>query len=188
MAENDSDSVVRVNRSGEISERLFANSNMASTNVGSKHYMVYWRARNAASRFVSCPVLDHAGSRQFSRLIPGDVLWFVTVRLGSLILLGRLIVNDRTDWQSAARILRHPITERSSYVVLAAPGTEETMKEMPLDAIADSIRFESPVADRLTIVNGVVNPQQLQTKRRLTDSSRRLFEAEWSRQMSDNIS
>lgn len=125
-------------------------------------------------------MINHAGSNQFRHIEPGDVLWFVTVRTGKLVLVGRLIVGERTDWEGAMRRLDKQVAEKSRFLALAEPGTETYMQEISLEEITESLRFESDCNDRLTLVNGVLNPQQMQMKRRLTYQSSLLIGAKWS--------
>lgn len=54
------------------------------------------------------------------------------------------------------------------------------MREIPLEDIAEQIRFESSTNDRFTILNGVLNPQQMQMKRRLSNSASQLINAKWN--------
>jgi hypothetical protein len=153
---------------------------MPSSQEQIRHYLVYWRPKNAELRLARHPLLNHAGSSQFRHTATGDVLWFVTVRMGKLVLLGRLAIGRRTDWNSAVELLGHPVSERSRYVVIALPGTEEFMRDVSLEDITTQIRFESPTKERLNVVNGQVNPQQMQMKRTLTHTTSLLFQTQWA--------
>ena len=145
-----------------------------------RHYLVYWRSQSLESARARDPVLDHASSSQFRFIDSGDVLWLVTVRKGKLFLVGKLIVGDRTDSTSAVRVLGRDIAHSGRYVALAKPGTEEEMRDIPLDDIVNLIRFNSTTNDRFTISRGKINPQQMQMKRQLTDSSCHLINAKWN--------
>lgn len=65
------------------------------------------------------------------------------------------------------------------FIALAKPGTEEVMKHILLEDVTEQIRFESSRNDCLALVNGYINPQQMQMKRQLTSSSSHLFSAKW---------
>ncbi len=145
-----------------------------------RHYLVYWRSESVGRARARHPLLDHASSSQFRLIDSGDVLWFVTVRRGKLFLVGKLLVGERTDSRSAVRVLGRDIVHTSRYVALAKPGTEEEMRDIPMDDIVNLIRFNSTTNDRFTIFRGKINPQQMQMKRQLTDSSCRLINAKWS--------
>jgi hypothetical protein len=131
------------------------------------------------ARLARHPLLNNAGRSQFRYINPGYVLWFVTVRGGKLVLVGKLVVGERTDWKNATRILGDQVAEKSRFLVIAKPGTEEYIQDIPLEDIAEQIRFESLCNDRLVLVDGRLNPQQLQMKRRLTASSSDLVSTRW---------
>jgi hypothetical protein len=143
-----------------------------------RHYLVYWRPKNVETRLARHPLLNYAGSNQFRHINPDDVLWFVTVRDGKLFLVGRLVVGERTNWDSALERLGK-LTEKSRFIVIAKPGSEDVMLDMPLEHITEDIRFDSPSNDRFTLANRKLNPQQMQMKRLLTVSSSRLINAQW---------
>lgn len=146
----------------------------------SKNYLLYWMTKNVEYMRAASSLLDYASSNQFHNVDPGDVLWFVTVRSGCLFLVGKLIVGEKTDWNGAIASLGRDNVKKARTVLLARRGTEEKMVDIPLDDIAAQLRFESHVNDRFKVVDGVINPQQMQAKRRLTDSSSRLLEAKWN--------
>jgi hypothetical protein len=145
-----------------------------------QHYLVYWRPHNVESRLAQQFLLDHAGSSQFRHVKPSDVLWFVTVRKGKLFLVGRLVVGEQTDQEGAVKLLGKPVVEKGRFLVTAKPGTEENMRDIPLQDIAEQLRFESADNDRFTIIRGMLNPQQLQMKRRLNEKSSRLITTKWN--------
>ncbi len=143
------------------------------------HYLVYWRPKNVESRLARHPLLNNAGSSQFRYVNRGDVLWFVTVRKGKLFLVGTLAVGRTTDWKSAINILGEHVAEKSRFIVIAEPGTEEYMQDIPLEAVTEDIRFENSSNDRFNLVGGNLNPQQMQMKRRLTAASSQLISSKW---------
>jgi hypothetical protein len=145
-----------------------------------QHYLVYWRPQNVESRLAQKFLLDHAGSSQFRHIKPNDVLWFVTVRKGKLFLVGRLVVGEQTDREGAVKALGRPAVEKGHFLVIAKRGTEEKMRNIPLDDIAKDLRFESAANDRFTIVGGKLNPQEMQMKRRLTEMSSQLISTKWN--------
>jgi hypothetical protein len=51
-----------------------------------RHFLQYWKS-NEADVVVGKPI-GHAGSTQFTRVRPDDVVWIVTIRKGRLKLLG----------------------------------------------------------------------------------------------------
>ena len=82
-----------------------------------RHFLAYWKP-NQIPLMVGKP-LDHAGSAQFRRVSPGDVVWIVTVHDGRLKLLGRIWVTDVVSRRMQSRdsvtptmllstLLRHP--------------------------------------------------------------------------------
>lgn len=145
-----------------------------------RQYLVYWRSKNVEYARARHPLLDHASSSQFRLINTGDVLWFVTVREGKLFLVGKLIVGERTVYGRAVQVLGREIAHTGRFVALAKPGTEEEMRDIPLDDIVNLIRFNSSTNDRFKIIRGKMNPQQMQMKRQLTDSSCQLINAKWN--------
>jgi hypothetical protein len=126
-------------------------------------------------------VLDHAGSDQFHRVRSGDTVWTVTVYPpGELVLLGRLRVGERTDYEGARARLGTDDIWKADYHIFAKPSTEEPLREVDLMDVAGNLRFVSEVNDRLNLRDGLVKPQQLQTMRKLTPESASMLEVKWS--------
>jgi hypothetical protein len=126
-------------------------------------------------------VLSHAGSDQFHRVLPDDTVWAVTVYPpGELVLLGRLRVGESTDREGARERLATDDLWEARYHIIAKQGTEEPLREVDLMDVAGDLRFVSKVNDRLNLVDGLVNAQQLQTIRRLTAESAAMLEEKWS--------
>jgi hypothetical protein len=144
------------------------------------NYLVYWRPKNVDYALARRMAVDYASSNQFQRIYPEDVCWFVTVRKGELFLISRLLVGERTTWEAARQILKRENLRKARYVVIAKQGTEEVLSEVPINDIAPCLRFTSKYMNHLTIRQGGINPQQLQTIRQLTDTSSKLLEDKWN--------
>lgn len=76
--------------------------------------------------------------------------------------------------------LNKQVAEKSRFLAIAEPGTATYMQEISLEEITERLRFESACNDRLTLVSGALNPQQMQMKRRLTYASSQLISAKWN--------
>jgi hypothetical protein len=152
------------------------------------HFIKYWKWPTVQPRYDEpLPTLRHMGSRQFSRVAPGDVIWMITVQPGTdiLFVVGKLTIGWLGDRETAMRILGvtrlwdapfHVIAQE----IVAGTGTGEPFKEISLREIAAKLRFVSPAGrDRLRTVGGCVHPTQLQTMRQLTDESARLLARAW---------
>ena len=153
---------------------------MPHLQTAARNYLVYWRPKSVDVRFSRHPLLDYASSSQFCHVNDGDVLWFVTVRNGKLFLVGKLTVGEQTARKGAEHVLGNQVGGIGRFLVAAKPGTAAYMREIPLEDIAEQIRFESSTNDRFTILNGVLNPQQMQMKRRLSNSASQLINAKWN--------
>ncbi len=68
-------------------------------------FMLYWIPGTFYTLFRSGRPLDHLGSNHFHRVRSGDTVWIVTVRSGSLRLVGRLCVELVVDTAEARQIL-----------------------------------------------------------------------------------
>ena len=134
----------------------------------------------------------YASSDQFDRirLRVGDVIWHNTLRpsednqLVELILCGRLVVDFIThDEAEARRIIWERI--RQDYMwdgnTHAFAGIDaEPYDEVSIHDLASRICSQSKSGvNCLTIVDGMIEPYQLQTIRRLTAGTVRLLEERW---------
>ncbi len=147
----------------------------------SRDFLQLWHHTTADWHLSESYILSHAGSDQFHRVQPGDTIWTVTVYPpGELVLLGRLRVGERTDYQGARERFRTDDIWEAKYHVIAESGTEEPLQEVDLMDVARELRFVSKINDRLDLVDGLVKAQQLQTMRELTPESAKMLEGKWS--------
>ena len=157
----------------------------------SQHFLRYipweslqhWKHIYVIERYAGGEKFDSFGIRQ------GDVIWGVSIplmpgsiRLGKgLVLFGKLqigcVTSDRTKIQ---RMMGTRDIWAASRYAIAREGTEVPYTEIDISTLAPQIRFES-VRDRLTIEDGRIGAQQLQTMRRLTPDSVALLEEAWTR-------
>lgn len=148
-----------------------------------KHLLHYWLPATAAHNLEQHGDLTSIGSAQLSprKIQPDDTIWIVTVEDGILLLLGRVIVGEVIEERDAAveRLGTDNLWE-APYTVVPQPGTTEPLRPINLSPVADLLTFQSRRAPRLTIVDGKVNPQQLQSTRLLTPDSADLLEACWN--------
>jgi hypothetical protein len=148
----------------------------------SRHFLQLWHHTTAVRHLSRGWVLDHTASDQkrLGKVRLHDRVWAVTVYPeGELVLLGRVIVEKCTDQESAERHLDYDPFE-ADYHAIAKPGTEQPLREVDLTDVADDLRFVSKVNERLDLVQGRVNAQQLQSVRRLTPESARMLKEKWS--------
>ncbi|NUN96363.1 MAG: DUF3883 domain-containing protein [Candidatus Omnitrophica bacterium] len=124
-------------------------------------------------------MLDHIAGQQLKRVAAGDTVWIITYYAGEICLRGRIVVEKVTDFEGAARYLGTSDLWESDYHLLAKPGTEEPLDDIPLsDCVAD-LRFNSK-KDRLTLdADDMVDPQQIQTMRELTPESAAILQKIW---------
>jgi hypothetical protein len=146
----------------------------------SRYYLLYWKGSTADHNVGK--LLDHIASDQLkpSLINIGDTIWIVTSQDGRLFLLGRLIVGKIIEGQKEAEAYwDNGALWEAKFHIAPEPGTEEYARLIDISDTASQLRFESKDADRLTIVRGRVNAQQLQRVRRLTIESLALLEIRW---------
>ena len=146
-------------------------------------YFHYWKPSTVDHNLGRGP-LNHTSGNQLNpgRINAGDTIWVATVRNGVLLLAGRIIVGRIIRGQKAAEnFLRTSNLWEAEFHVIAKPGTEENLQEVNIEDIAASLRFQSPSADCLTVTNGRVNAQQLQSLRKLTPESVALLQQRWGK-------
>jgi hypothetical protein len=142
-----------------------------------QHLLSYWKPETADVNLQGGYSLNHSASNQYWRVHVGDTVWIVTVRDGDLYLLGRILVAEVTDQQGAIRAFQTTDLWRADFHILAEPETDEVIREIPIAQLAPRLRFRSRAGnDRLAVVDGKVNPQQLQTMRVLTSDAATLLE------------
>lgn len=128
-------------------------------------FLYYWKPET-----VDCEMgalLRHSASEQFGRVSRGDHIWHVTVRDGELVVVGRVIVGHLVNEARAAQLLGTNDLWEASHHVVAATGTAEPVREVKIRDLAKSLRFQSK-RDRLRVLGGHVDAQQLRTMRTLT--------------------
>lgn len=138
-------------------------------------FLAYWKPSTVDAEIEDGEPVSHAASNQFGRVEAGDVVWLVTVREGRLRLVTAIDVGHVTDQAGAAALVgKQPsdLWDADTHIV-AADGTAREIVDRDIQHLASKLRFVSPGGnDRLTLTSdGLVNPQQLQTMRVLTDGS-----------------
>lgn len=160
----------------------------------SRHYLVYWRwdtiQYHVALFFSdddSIPdddfIVNFAIGDQLRKVNIGDVLWIMSVEpeSGDLVLFGKIQVGWCGETAELARRLERDNLWEAGWSVEAQKGTEEHFELIPLLAEVSNLRFESQTGrDRLTLKDGRVSPQQLQTVRLLTKESSDTLNAIWN--------
>lgn len=149
----------------------------------SRDFLQLWHHTTASKEVSQGRTLRNSGSKQqrLHRIEPDDTVWIVTVHPpGELVLLGRLIVDECTDFEGAKKRLGTDDVWEANYHVIAKPSTEEALHEINLMDIADALRFRSK-EDHLRISDGRVDAKQLQTIRELTEESATMLKEKWSR-------
>jgi hypothetical protein len=153
-----------------------------------RHYLKYlpWKS---LQRWIELNkgVELYAASEQFRHVELDDVIWGVTIppaasaaeSSGLLHLCGRMEVNTLTeDHALVERLAGYADVWRASRYALPLLGRAEPYAQIDISDLAPRLRFEGH-ADRLTIEDGLVGAQQLQTMRRLTPASAVLLEQCW---------
>lgn len=148
-------------------------------------YMAYWKTvqvRMGLEESRNGQFFDHAASKQFRKIRPGDTVWIVNIERGThrFLLVGRLEVGMVCGQRTAERRLGRTNLYESPFHVIAIDGSEEPIREIRLDSVARRLRFVSPApSDRLTLPAGRVDQQQVRRLRELTPETVDLFEQLW---------
>jgi len=117
--------------------------------------------------------IDHAGSTQFTRVRPDDVVWIVTLRKGRLKLLGRMVVSEIISRAEAQK--RFTDVYGARFHIVAKNGTVKILTEHDIQDIAPDLRFDSG-HDRLTLESPTkTDGKQLQSLRELRPESAKLL-------------
>lgn len=143
-------------------------------------YLSYWK-RSTVQRVLEdeSPLLGHAASEQYGRVEPGDTVWIVTTWSGGhLMLLGPILVAQRTDRETAATLLRTDDLWEATHHILAPRGREAVARDVDLSDLAADLRFESD-RDRLDTSDPPKIASQMQSMRRLTPGSAALLRERW---------
>ena len=147
-----------------------------------RHFLQYWLLDQVETVFESDRELEHGGSNQYDKrgVKVGDVVWIVTLNeSGEFVLAGRIGVEDRVTYDQAVAMYPTDEVFEKRLHIIASKKNAELMREIVIGDIAEQIRFESANRDRLTVVDGGVDPKQLQTIRRLTPASAMLMTNTW---------
>lgn len=150
--------------------------------LAAAHYLLYVKITPEERQHLSQGrTAAYAASNMLHRVKPGDVLWFVNVHLGRLLLLGRLQVEVLLNDTALAQELVDAPGEwiEADWYALANPRQVEPMREMNITAFADQLTFHASVP-ALKIENGrIAEAQQLRGLRWLTGESAKLLELIW---------
>lgn len=129
----------------------------------------------------------YAASEQFRHVELGDVIWGVTIPpvtsaqelSRALHLCGRMEVSTLTEDRALVeRLAGYADVWAASRYALPLLGRAEPYVQIDISDLAPQLRFAGR-ADRLSIEDGLVGAQQLQTMRRLTPASAVLLAERW---------
>ncbi|MBK6006867.1 hypothetical protein JJB11_12270 [Ramlibacter ginsenosidimutans] len=141
----------------------------------SKAFLFYW-IRQQIENAVEEGSLYHAGSNQFHRCSPGDVLWICGPGKGArLVTIGPIQIARIVDYEEASRVLRYTPWD-AEYHALASRGRRVVPQEVNLEPILGQLEFASRRRLDLTKPLG----QQLQSMRELAPHSAHLLQSLWT--------
>lgn len=143
----------------------------------SQDFLSYWKPETADNNIkIDNGILEHSASNQYGRVEVGDTIWIVTVRNGYLFLLGNILVSKLVTQEEASRIFKSEILWEARYHVLSERHSAQSIMDVPIAHLAEHLRFRSVSGrNRLDLLDGKVNPQQLQTMRALEPASAKLM-------------
>ncbi len=133
-------------------------------------WLVYWKPQQIV-KALQHGFLDAAASAQFKRVEPGDRVWVSgKVETGRLATIGYIDVAERITRSAARRRWGSEVYD-APWVIVVKQDAAVPARVVELGSVTRRIRFISRTNDRLTVARGRVNPQQLQTIRRLQSAS-----------------
>ncbi len=145
-----------------------------------QHWLKYWRSEQIQSGLQERE-LDHVASSQLNIVQnqPGaHTLWIVNSSGGRLRTIGFLRVGRILSRRDAERELGYEVYP-AKWHALAKPGTAVIAREIDIQRLATRLSFEGRT-ERLKLIKGGTNGQQLQRLRRLTPGSARMMEDAWA--------
>lgn len=149
---------------------------------GVRHHLLYWQMRSVEEHAASGAPLDVAASNQLSGVLPGDVIWIVTLsEEREFLLCGRLLIEDVVEYEEAVRRISDSSLWQAEHYAFPVPGTEEPFFFISFEGLADSLRFTNTDPDKFATENGTLNPAQLSQIRTLTDESAEMLSVIWQR-------
>lgn len=133
-------------------------------------WLVYWKQPQIV-KALQRGFLDAAASAQFDRVEPGDRVWVSgQAETGRIATIGYIDVAERITRSAARRRLGFKVYD-APWVIVAEQDHVVTPRMVELRSVIGKIRFDNRTRDRLSVARGRVNPQQLQTIRRLRPAS-----------------
>lgn len=169
------------------SETSYSNDNgeKSPASIGSnvRHFLYYWKHDEviANREFPNDPIF-HVGSNQLNRASPGDQIYFIGQENGSMLLLGKLSIDEIVDQATAERVLdRDNLISRDFHGICTA---DEAF--LPCLILIDELLpdLEVITAKAIERIGLPLKPGRFQTMRQLTaESAERLneyYESEFS--------
>lgn len=155
----------------------------AQTIFSVAHYLLYWKLepeeREAIAEHRSTA---YAASNALRKVKPGDVLWIVNVQSGRLYLLGRLKVEFVVDDTAIAQELVDPQPEtwhEADWYAISNRYNIEPMRVLDVTGVAAQLRFNSPVAPMLDVVEGRVDVHQVTGLRQIAAETAEMLDDIW---------
>ena len=169
-------------KSRKIHAPLSSHRPAAGEETSPRHFLAYWTPRTVDRQLEDNDNLRHSASNQFRHVRPGDTVWIVTVRQGTLRFVTRIVVERITSQAGAAEELgcwRDDLWDATHHII-AEVGTELPIYDCDIHHLAATLRFKSKAGkDRLILgPDGEVNAQQLQTMRWLWPEAAELLARE----------
>lgn len=140
------------------------------------HYLLYWQERSVQEHAANDMPLDVIASNQLFSVSRGDVIWIATMtHERELVLAGRMVVGEIVEYEEAIRRMPDAGLWQAEYYAFPELETEEYLREIDIQYLAEELRFDTE-NDRLILRDGKINPQQLQSMRKLTNESAEMLE------------
>lgn len=146
-----------------------------------RHFAMYWRPSTVEAARAHDDLLLYAASSQFDRVSQGDTIWLLTAPAGRLTLVGKIEVDVLLGRDAAVARLGTEVWPSELYALPPPNQPRDRIRSLDLTVDAPELRFITAEGEaKLEIGDGgIVNPQQLQTMRVLTDASATRLEHVW---------
>jgi predicted transcriptional regulator len=140
-----------------------------------REFLAFWRLDSVDAALRDGKLLNYGASGEYSRVEPGDTVWFVSVRNGRLRLIGRVVVDRVTDRDGAIKVIGAAGLWSASHYILAVATAVRPVVDIDIHHLVPDLRFSSS-SDRLTPgEDGLVSGRPFQKMRLLAGYSAQLL-------------
>ncbi len=142
-----------------------------------RHFMAFWRSETHDNALRNQQPISYAASSQFSRVDATDTVWIVSTRSGSLRLVGRIVVDQICDHDTAVQALGNEELWPAKLYVIAQEDSIRVVADVDIHHLVSELRFAGSSPQLSAKPDGTIDGRQLQTLRELASDSPQLLVA-----------